>query len=408
MTHRGARHVNSNLAPLIAMKITRIECIPLSMPLKKPLRLPNVTITCLNTVLLRVYADTGLVGVAESGDTSSWYRGESQASIVSMICDVFAPRILLGEDPRNIEKIVGAMDTLARDNNQAKALVDCALHDLKGKALGVPVYDLLGGRTREAVPLGWVLSAGEPEQVASTAVAAREAGYAAFKLKVGRGTFENDIATAAAVRTALGDGARIMLDANGSWNYEEALRTIRRLDRYRLDFVEQPLPHWDRDGMARLRERVETPIYADEGAQELHHLREIAERRSADGVILKVQKVGGLLKAQRFLAVCRLYDLPVFCSTLIGSGIEACPSTHLWVADQWACQFMSESAGPLAVHAAWNSDDIPAGEDLALGGQRFHRGHAYPNERPGYGVDVDETLLARIGTPGKPAVSVGE
>jgi L-alanine-DL-glutamate epimerase-like enolase superfamily enzyme len=388
------------------MEITQVECIPLSMPLKKPLRLPNVTITCLNTVLLRIYSDTGLVGVAESGDTSSWYRGESQASIVSMICDTFAPRILLGENPSNIEKIVGAMDTLARDNNQAKALVDCALHDLKGKALGVPVYDLLGGRTRESVPLGWVLSAGAPEQVAHTAVAAKEAGYSVFKLKVGRATFDNDVATAAAVREALGNDARITLDANGSWNYEQALRTIRRLDRYRLDFVEQPLPHWDRDGMSRLRERIETPLYADEGAQELHHLREIAERRSADGVILKVQKVGGLLKAQRFLAVCRMYDLPVFCSTLIGSGVEACPSTHLWVSDQWACQFMSESAGPLAVHAAWNSVDILPGDDLAVGGLQFHHGFARPHELPGFGVEIDESVLARIRTPGYAGATV--
>lgn len=390
------------------MKITEVECIPLAMPLKKPLRLPNVTITCLNTVLLRIHTDTGLVGVAESGDTSSWYRGESQASIISMICDIFAPRILLGENPVNLEKIVGAMDTLARDNNQAKALVDCALHDLKGHALDVPVYDLLGGRTREAVPLGWVLSAGAPDQVAETAAAARKAGYSAFKLKVGRGTFDNDVATAALVRETLGEDARIMLDANGSWNCEQALRTIRKLDRYRLDFIEQPLPHWDRDGMSRLRERVETPIYADEAAQELHHLREIAERRSADGVILKVQKVGGLLKAQRFLSVCRMYDLPVFCSTLIGSGVEACPSAHLWVADQWACQFMSESAGPLAVHASWNSEDIAPGDDLAVGGVEFTDGFAYPSDLPGYGVQIDESVLSRIRVPGDRRVRTSE
>lgn len=385
------------------MKITRVECIPVSMPLKKPLRLPNVTITKLDTLLLRLHTDSGLVGIAESGDTSSWYRGESQASMVSMICDIFAPRILLGEDPRNIEKIVGAMDTLARDNNQAKALVDCALHDLKGKAFGVPVYQLLGGRTRESAPLGWVLSAGEPAEVAEAALQAREAGFVAFKLKVGRGTFDNDVATAAAVREALGERARICLDANGSWNYEQALRTIRRMDPYQLDFIEQPLPHWDIEGLARLRQRVETPLYADEAAQELHHLKEIAERRAADGVILKVQKVGGLLKAQRFLAVAQMLDLPVMCSTLIGSGVEACPTAHLWVANQWACQFISESTGPLAVHGVWNSEEIPHGADLALQGAHFHRGHVSPADGPGLGVDLNEALLAQIRTEGRPA-----
>lgn len=371
------------------------------MPLAKPIVLPNITITCLNTVLLRIHADNGLVGVAESGDTSSWYRGETQASISAMICDVFAPRILLGEDPCNIEKIVGAMDTLARDNNQAKALVDCALHDLKGKHLGVPVYQLLGGRTRESVPLGWVLSAGQPDKVAELALVALEEGFTAFKLKVGRGTFDNDVATAQAVREAIGYRARICLDANGSWNYEQALRTVRRLDAFDLDFIEQPLPHWDLDGMARLRERVRTPIYADEGAQELHHLREIADRRAADGVILKIQKVGGLIKAQRFLSVAQMLDLPVFCSTLIGSGVEACPSTHLWVANHWASQFMSESAGPLAVHAAWHSDLIPAGQDLALDGQRFARGCVVPNDAPGFGIRINEALLETIRTPGQ-------
>jgi len=371
------------------------------MPLKKPIKLPNVIITCLNTLLLAITADNGLVGYAESGDTSSWYRGETQASMTAMISDVFAPRILLGEAPDNIEKIVGMMDQLARDNNQAKALVDCALHDLKGKSLGVPVYSLLGGRTREKVPLGWVLSAGEPEKVAELAIQVRDNGFSAFKLKVGRHTFDNDVATVREVRAALGPNARITLDANGSWNYEQALTTLKRLDQYNLAFMEQPLAHQYRDSLAKLRERISTPIYADEGAQELGDLREIAERRSADGVVLKIQKVGGLLKAQRFLAACRMYDIPVFCSTLIGSGVESGPSTHLMVANDWACQYMSESMGPLAIHAAWNSDDIPVEQDLAIGGQRFSRGFAYPSEGAGFGFELNRELLAAIQTPGQ-------
>ncbi|MGF6410766.1 mandelate racemase/muconate lactonizing enzyme family protein [Paraburkholderia sp. MM5482-R1] len=383
------------------MKITRVECIPISMPLKKPIKLPNVTITCLNTLFLAITADNGLVGYAESGDTSSWYRGESQASMTAMISDIFAPRILLGEDASNIEKIVGMMDQLARDNNQAKALVDCALHDLKGKSLGVPVYSLLGGRTREKIPLGWVLSAGEPEKVAELAIQVRENGFSAFKLKVGRHTFNNDVATVREVRAALGPDAKIILDANGSWNYEQALATMKRLDQYNLSFMEQPLAHQYRDSLSKLRERITTPIYADEGAQELGDLREIAERRSADGVVLKIQKVGGLVKAQRFLAACRMYDIPVFCSTLIGSGVESGPSTHLMVANEWACQFMSESMGPLAIHAAWNSGEIPVDQDLAIGGQRFSGGFAYPSEGVGFGFALNQELLAKIHTPGQ-------
>ena len=130
-------------------KIVKVECLPVSTPLKKPVIMPNTRITSIDSVVLKLTTDDGTIGFSDSGDTSSWYRGELQESIIAMICNVIAPRILLGEDPRNIEKIVAKMDMLVRDNNQAKATVDFALHDLKGKLLGVPVYELLGGRTIE-------------------------------------------------------------------------------------------------------------------------------------------------------------------------------------------------------------------------------------------------------------------
>jgi len=97
-----------------------------------------------------------LIGIADSGDTSAFYHGETQDSITGVIATQIAPRVLIGEDPTKIEKIVGRMDTLVRDNHHAKSMVDAALHDIKGKALGVPVYQLLGGKTVDHVDLGFV------------------------------------------------------------------------------------------------------------------------------------------------------------------------------------------------------------------------------------------------------------
>jgi L-alanine-DL-glutamate epimerase-like enolase superfamily enzyme len=388
------------------MKITKVECIPVSTPLKKPVIMPNTRITRIDSLLLKLHTDEGVVGIADSGDTSSWYRGETQDSMMSMICDFFAPKILLGEDPRRIEKIVGKMDLLARDNNQAKATVDFALHDLKGKILGVPVYELLGGRTSEASRLGWVLSAGAPEDVVAEALTALEKGYGLLKLKTGHGTLDDDIEVVAAVRAAVGDKVRLTVDANGFWNYEDALRTIRKLDRYNLDLIEQPLPHWDIEGMARLRGQVQTPIYADESAQELHHLKEIIDRRAADGLFIKLQKAGGLVKSQRWLTMARLSGLPVMCGCMIGSGLETSPAAHLWVSNQWASQFLNESIGPLMIHGVWDSADIPPGADIALNIPRFEKGLLYPNEGPGLGIQLNEEFIARNRTEGKAARSV--
>ncbi len=127
------------------MKITKVECIPVSIPFVKPIVMSGGPATQADAVVLKIHTDEGITGIAETGDTSLWYMGESQDSIMYNLTNVFAPQILMGEDPFNIETIVAKMDKATRANSQSKAVVDYALHDLMGKALGVPVYKLLGG-----------------------------------------------------------------------------------------------------------------------------------------------------------------------------------------------------------------------------------------------------------------------
>lgn len=383
------------------MKIIEVECLPVSTPLKKPVIMPNTRITSIDSVVLKLTTDDGTVGFSDSGDTSSWYRGELQESIIAMICNVIAPRILLGEDPNNIEKIVGQMDLLVRDNNQAKATVDFALHDLKGKRLGVPVYELLGGRTTQAARQGWVLSAGKPEDVAAESARAKAVGFALFKMKIGYGTPQDDIDMVHAVRETVGPDAYLTIDANGFWSYEKALHIIRKIDSAGLDLIEQPLAYWDIEGMARLRAQVKTPIYADESAQELHNLKEIIDRRASDGLFIKLQKAGGLVKAQRWLTMARLAGLPVHCGCMIGSGLEHSPAAHLWVANEWATQGLNESIGPLMIHGTMESKNIAPGTDIALNIPRFEAGLCYPNEGPGFGIELNEAFLVSHRTADK-------
>jgi L-Ala-D/L-Glu epimerase len=382
-------------------KIVKVETFPVSTPLKKPVIMPNTRITSIDSVVLKITTDDGTVGFSDSGDTSSWYRGELQESIIAIIANVIAPRILLGENPCAIEKIVGKMDLLVRDNNQAKATVDFALHDLKGKLLGVPVYELLGGRTVEAARQGWVLSAGKPDDVAAEAKKAKDTGFALFKMKIGYGTLQDDIDMVHAVRDTVGADAYLTIDANGFWSYEKALHIIRKIDSAGLDLIEQPLAHWDIEGMARLRAAVKTPIYADESAQELHNLKEIIDRRAADGLFIKLQKAGGLVKSQRWLTMARLAGLPVHCGCMIGSGLEHSPSAHLWTANEWATQGLNESIGPLMIHGTMESKNIEPGTDIALNIPRFEAGLCYPNEGLGFGIELNDDFLVRNKTAGR-------
>jgi L-alanine-DL-glutamate epimerase-like enolase superfamily enzyme len=382
------------------VKIAKIECIPITSKFSKPFPMGGGVEQGSASVLLKLHTDDGIVGIADSGGTSAWYRGESQESMMSVINNVFAP-FLLGEDPSNIEKIVARMDIAARDNNQAKSIVDYALHDITGKALGVPIYKLLGGLTTEKIPLGYVLPAGKTDEVVNIAMRAVKAGFGVLKLKVGHGSPDDDVANVSALRWAVGDKTEIYIDVNGGWHYYQALQTLKRMEQYNLGMVEQPVPWWDVDGMARLRGKIGIPVFADESAIELKHLMEIVQKNAADGFFIKIPKAGGLLKSQKWVSVAKAAGLPVLCGCMMGSGLEAATYTHLLVADEWLSKTVHENIGPLHIHDVFDTVNSFIKNDIAANVPRYENGFLYPTEGPGLGIELNEDAVKELATPGK-------
>ncbi len=382
------------------MRIVKIECIPVTSKFSQPFPMGGGVELGSASVILKLHTDEGIIGIADSGGTSAWYRGESQDSMMSLINNIFAP-ILLGEDPFNIEKIMARLDYAARDNNQAKSIVDYALHDIKGKALGVPVYQLLGGLTTEKVPLGYVLPGAETKVVVGMAKKALDAGFRVLKLKVGAGGEELDIENVKALRELGGDDVEIFIDANGGWHYYQALMALRKLEKYNLAMVEQPVPWWDIDGMARLRAKVSVPVFADEAAIELKNLMEIIQKNAADGFFLKIPKAGGLLKSQKWVSIAKAAGLTVVCGCMMGSGLEAAAYTHLLVADEWMSKMVHENLGPLHIHDVFETVSKPIKNDIALEVPRYENGFLYPTTTPGIGVELNEPAIAELITEGK-------
>jgi L-alanine-DL-glutamate epimerase-like enolase superfamily enzyme len=197
------------------MKITKVECIPVTLPFAKPMVMSGGPAKQSDAVVLKIHTDEGITGLSETGDTSLWYMGESQDSIMYNLVNIFAPQMLIGEDPFNIETIVAKMDKATRGNSQSKAVVDYALHDLMGKALGVPVYKLIGGLSNPKIALAFVMSSGTAEQVGAEGKALVKAGFRGLKLKVGAQDLDEDIEMVAALRAAVGNKVKVMIDANG-------------------------------------------------------------------------------------------------------------------------------------------------------------------------------------------------
>jgi L-alanine-DL-glutamate epimerase-like enolase superfamily enzyme len=390
------------------MKITKIECIPVSLPFAKPVIMSGGAEACSDVVIVKMHTDEGIVGIAETGGTSPWYQGESQDSIMHNINHVYGPTILLGEDPFNIEKIVAGMDKAARGNNQSKAVVDYALHDIMGKALGVPVYKLLGGLSNKKIALGFVMSSGTTQEVVAEGIRLVAAGFRCLKLKVGANQPEDDIEMIGALRSEVGPEIKILIDANGGWHYNQALQILKKLEIYDLFEAEQPVPWWDLDGLARLRRRVNIPIFADEAVTELNDLIKVIERDAADGLFLKIAKAGGILKAQKWATIAQAADLPLICGCMIDSGLGTAASAHFLAANEWMGRVEHGTLGPLHLYDITDTVSKPITNDLAVNVPRYENGFLYPPDGPGLGIELNEAIIPKVMTPGKTPTIINE
>jgi L-alanine-DL-glutamate epimerase-like enolase superfamily enzyme len=386
------------------MKISKIECIPVMIKYKRPSVMGSRVIPGSEPVVVKIHTDEGIVGIAEAGHASLGYIGEGQDSVMGIINDLFGPQILLGENPCNVDKLVNRMYRMTKHNNAAVTVIDYALHDIIGKKYGMPVYQLLGGLSNPKIPLGFVVTFGDTDFVVQKALEIKNAGFHSVKLK--HGTLEQDVANVKAVREAVGQDYRIGIDINGGYDYFEALEALYAMEPYGLFMCEQPVPWWDIDGLARLRQKVRTPICADESATELNHLLQIIQKNAADVLFIKIAKVGGLVMAQKWVAIAQAANIPVMCGCLVGSGFEAAAQAHFIAANNWMGRLEHESNGPLHMHDRYDTVNPPITDDLSKNPPRYENGYLYPPDGPGLGVELNEDVMKELITPGRKSTMI--
>lgn len=208
---------------------------------------------------------------------------------------------------RPVDDIAGTMEeidaTLAYQPT-VKAAIDMALHDLLARRLGVPVHVLLGGKLRDAVPLSRILPIKSPEDMAALAGALAAEGYGQLKLKLS-GDTDADVQRIAAVRAAVGDGVALTLDPNQSYDAKQMIAAFRRMERYGIALIEQPVPAADFAGLQLLTRTLPVAIEADESAQSVRDVFRLVAERAVDVINLKVTNLGGL---RRFLQAVRICE----------------------------------------------------------------------------------------------------
>lgn len=358
------------------MKITAIRAIPVRVPRPQAFTSSLGRQLASENAVVLVDTDQGPTGVGEI--SSIWdRRGRGQADDVN---DLLA-EALVGYDPFAVNRITQRMDELLHRSYPAKAGIEMALYDLIGKQLGVPVYDLLGGSVRDRVLLSHSLSMGDPHQVADQAEALAGQGYKTLKLKVGRDP-QGDERTLAQLRQRLGDGFTLRVDANMGWpSAKEAVRHIRRLEAFGLELVEQPLDAADLEGLAFVRQRVDTPIMADESVWTPTDALACIRAGAVDVFNVYVAEAGGLGAAAAVFDLARSARLPCIIGSMPELGIGTAAQAHL--------AFSRVNLG----YASDVNGFVYHSDDVVRHGLRIEDGYLLPPPGPGLGVELDEEKL---------------
>jgi D-galactarolactone cycloisomerase len=370
------------------MKIARVEIIPLRADLSAPRGPSILTYKRRETLFIKLTTDDGLVGWGET------YR---LAGVEGALRDVLAP-LVGGRDPRELRKLHAEMRGATFDNGFAVGGMDLALHDLLGKALGVPVHQLYGGALRTRVEAyaslpGYYDDRRPDSHWLEEAQALAARGFRGLKFRIGRFDVRYEARLLQDIRRTVGDEIRLMADANAAYAPDQALRMARALQELEFDWLEEPLPQHGYVGYPELRARLPLPLAGGEGLLNRPAAHASLERGCFDIIQPDVSICGGLgqtlfigeysmLHAVRCIPHCWAGALTL-AATLQVCALLPSPSR------------LPANAEPLLEFDVTDNpfrDDVVVGHPFAL-----RDGCVAVPTAPGLGVEVDQAALERYG-----------
>lgn len=374
------------------MKIERVETFVVSLPERRAHQMASIKQKQGDYVIVRVEAE-GVVGYGEATVLKEWggdfgrYYGEHPSTTVTLIDELLGPAII-NEDALQIETILDKLDRAIRGYPYAKASLDIAVHDLVGKALGVPVYQLLGGAYRKRIRLAHSLGFMATDKLLAEVADAVEEGVRTIKLKVGADV-SRDTEIVREVRKLVGDDVEITVDANQGWpDARTAIRAIREMEESKILFVEQPVEGLR--AMSAVAGAVDTDVMADESAWSPHDVVDIAEANAANLISIYTTKPGGLRRATKVAAVAEAFGFACNVNGSAETGIGNAANLHLAAAMKpvsLACVLPVSAPAeqqPTKTVGRFYTDDVVAEPFV------WENGAIVVPQGPGLGIEVDE------------------
>ena len=343
-----------------------------------------------NWVFVKVITDSGLYGV---GEATLEYR---EPTVVQAIKEL--ERYLVGKDPHNIEAFWHDTyrDAYWRGGvvlMSALAGVEMALWDIKGKDLGVPVYQLLGGKVRDSVKCyanAWFAGAKKPEEFAQKAKIAVKNGFSGLKwdpfgkeyLNIDPKHLNDALDCIAAVKDAVGDQVHLIIEGHGRFNVPTAVRIGNALEKFGILWFEEPIPPDDKKGIAWVRSKIATPVSGGERLYSRFEYADYLRMECADFWQPDVSHAGGIMEVRKIAAMAESHYVPVCPHNPSGPVANA---ATLQLAACIPNFYLLETM----------ANDIPWRADVSTEKVKFENSEMFIPDLPGLGIDINEEEIAK-------------
>ncbi len=356
------------------IKVSAVDLFPLRVPFLRPHKIALGSAEGRDILVVRVKTDNGVVGFGEAVAHPA-FSGETLGTLVAAVSCLTA--CVVGQNPLHLNRIIASMDQKLYANYGAKGAIETALFDVMGKCFDAPVYDLLGGITQDRLPLSRSASHSDIEKDIAEVKEYLSEGYRIIKVKVGVLPVEEDVERVRAIRELVGAAVSLRADANQGWDVPTALKFLRGVEDCGLEFLEQPIPKWDLDGLAHLRQKGSTPILADESVTSEHALLEIIRKNAADFISVKLIKSGGILAARRIAVIANCAGIKCYLGSQVETSVGTAAGLHYALSAN-CFDYGGEIYGPAFFV-----------KDIVKKSVKIERGFIFLPEGPGFGVELD-------------------
>ncbi|UPT78568.1 dipeptide epimerase [Sulfurovum sp. XGS-02] len=352
------------------MKIKDIRISTLKAPLKNPFVTSLRRVEALEDLVVIVECDDGTIGYGEGAPTPV-ITGETMGSMVAAI--EYIKPFIIGTDIEEFGIILNNIHTSILKNTTAKSALEIALYDLKAKSARQPLYQMLGG-TKTSFKTDITISMGDIDKMVSDSLDAVDLGYDTLKIKIGDNP-QKDVERIIAIHEALNENITLRLDANQGWTAQESVELLHALEKKDIiaEFIEQPVAADDIEGLRYIKERVQTPLLADESIFSVKDARRLLEMEAIDYVNIKLAKTAGITQALALAELSKTFSVKCMIGCMLEGPISVAAGVHVASAKADIITMLDLDAvsllasHPVRTSILFDESEIRLSEEIGLG-----------------------------------------